>query len=196
MSNKFCVIDLETTGFSPKSSEIIEFAAVKIENFQITENFHTFIMPIKRIPFEITKLTGIDSDLVMGAPTIQQVRTTVLKFIDNCIIAEYSQRGFDINFIKFYFDVSNIEWFPMIKLMKIISPNARKYDLSSMCSKFNIPIDKKPMHHALNDTFFAANLLIKAGKMIVKEFVSENEAPQSSKILLQYLRQKGIVRKI
>lgn len=48
---RFVVIDVETTGNSPKKGDkIIQIAAVVIENGQITERFSKYINPNKSIP--------------------------------------------------------------------------------------------------------------------------------------------------
>ncbi len=54
--------DLETTGLSPESHEIIEIAAKTSSN----ETFHTYAKPANGIPPFITRLTGITADQVQS----------------------------------------------------------------------------------------------------------------------------------
>ncbi len=62
---RFVVIDVETTGNSPKKGDkIIQIAAVVIENGQITERFSKYINPNQAIPPFIEQLTGISSGMV------------------------------------------------------------------------------------------------------------------------------------
>ena len=42
MDGKFVVFDIETTGFSPLTCEIIEIGAVRVEKGVITDRFSTF----------------------------------------------------------------------------------------------------------------------------------------------------------
>ena len=69
----YVVFDLETTGIGPKSNEIIEIGAVKVENRTITDRFSTFINPHRPIPYHITKLTSIDDSMVCDADGIETV---------------------------------------------------------------------------------------------------------------------------
>ena len=51
------VFDIETTGFSPEKTKIIEIGAVKVENGVITDKYSTFVNTDVPIPFEIEQLT-------------------------------------------------------------------------------------------------------------------------------------------
>ena len=62
----YVVFDLETTGFSPIKDRIIEIGAVKVEHGVITDKFSTFVNPKVPIPFQITQLTSITDQMVMG----------------------------------------------------------------------------------------------------------------------------------
>ncbi len=66
------VFDIETTGFSSLTCQIIEIGAVLVENGEITDRFSTFVNPKVPIPFRIEQLTSINDSMVMGAPTIEK----------------------------------------------------------------------------------------------------------------------------
>ena len=42
-------LDLETTGISPKTDEVIEISAVKVKQGQVTDEFSTLVNPKCRI---------------------------------------------------------------------------------------------------------------------------------------------------
>ena len=63
----FIFLDIETTGRDPKRDHIIEVAAVKWENFCITERFESLVNPNVPVPYEIELLTGINSDMLKDA---------------------------------------------------------------------------------------------------------------------------------
>ena len=60
--------------------EIIEIGAVKVENGEITDRFSSFVNPDTPIPLEIEKLTGIQDEMVMDSPMIDQVLPRFLDF--------------------------------------------------------------------------------------------------------------------
>ncbi|UHH06513.1 hypothetical protein LUM37_18270 [Bacillus subtilis] len=71
---RFVVIDVETTGNSPKKGDkIIQIAAVVIENGQITERFSKYINPNKSIPAFIEQLTGISNQMVENEQPFEAV---------------------------------------------------------------------------------------------------------------------------
>ncbi|MDA9976070.1 exonuclease domain-containing protein [Alphaproteobacteria bacterium] len=66
------IIDTETTGLDPRTSEIIELAMLAFSFspdgrvFRIADVFAQLRQPSHPIPPEITKLTGIDDSMVAG----------------------------------------------------------------------------------------------------------------------------------
>ena len=64
-----CVaIDLETTGLSPDSDEIIEVGAVRFQDDRVLEVFQTNVNPYRPLPRFIQELTGItQADVDSGA---------------------------------------------------------------------------------------------------------------------------------
>jgi DNA polymerase III epsilon subunit-like protein len=71
--DSFTVIDLETTGLDPRNCEIIELGAARYESGRLKEKFSQLVKPSAPIPDEITRLTGIDNDMVKAAPSIDSV---------------------------------------------------------------------------------------------------------------------------
>ena len=64
----FVVVDLETTGGSPKDSAITEIGAVKVRGGEVLGEFQTLVDPGCEIPPYISVLTGITSMMVAAAP--------------------------------------------------------------------------------------------------------------------------------
>ena len=77
----FVVFDFETTGKSYITSKIIELGAVRIVDGKIVDTFSTMVNPECRIPAEITRLTGITDDMLVGAPKIEEVLPKFIEFI-------------------------------------------------------------------------------------------------------------------
>lgn len=76
MQNKeeiFVALDVETTGLSPITNELIEVSAIKYKGNKKIDTFSTLIKPKVEIPYYITKITGITNDMVKNAPEIEEV---------------------------------------------------------------------------------------------------------------------------
>lgn len=97
----FVVLDLETTGFEPGPAGITEIAMITLADGR-EELFETLINPEVPIPAEITKLTGITADMVLGKPTIGEVIPYVASILQNAIFVSHNV-PFDWGFLDHAF---------------------------------------------------------------------------------------------
>ena len=95
----YVVFDLETTGFDPKISKIIEIGALKYKNNELVEEFSVLVNPECPIPDVITMITGIDDDLVRNAITIEEALPKFIAFIEDLPLVAHNSK-FDLSFIE------------------------------------------------------------------------------------------------
>ncbi|MDP4188342.1 MAG: exonuclease domain-containing protein, partial [Bacteroidota bacterium] len=69
----YSIVDVETTGGSPKTSKITEIAIFRYDGQQICDEFSTLVNPEQPIPPFITQLTGISDEMVAGAPKFYEI---------------------------------------------------------------------------------------------------------------------------
>jgi len=91
------ILDLETTGLVGAKGKdqlhqphITEFYAMQVDNnLKFVRDFDTFIKPPVPIPSHITKITGIDDEMVANAPTFLQVYKKIIEvfFCSHTIVA-------------------------------------------------------------------------------------------------------------
>jgi DNA polymerase III epsilon subunit-like protein len=96
----FAIIDLETSGFNPPGSKILEIAILKIDkNGNEIDRFETLIDPedgnVGR-----TDIHGIDLRMLSGAPTFDEVSGRILELIQDSIVVAHNAR-FEENFLAF-----------------------------------------------------------------------------------------------
>ena len=94
----YVVLDIETTGFDPESDRIIEIGAIRAQGDKITDTFSTFVDPGCPIPSEIRVLTGIDDEVVRGAPKIEDCLGHLAEFIGEDTVVAYSR--FEEEFLR------------------------------------------------------------------------------------------------
>ncbi|MGJ4070493.1 PolC-type DNA polymerase III [Corynebacterium macclintockiae] len=75
------VIDLETTGLRPQQARIIEIAALRVADGEITDRFATLLNPHQDVPEEVTDLTGISAGLLADQPTFAEVLPDLMHFL-------------------------------------------------------------------------------------------------------------------
>ena len=95
----YVVFDLETTGFDPKTSKIIEIGALKYKNNELVEELSILVNPECSIPDVITTITGIDDDLVSSAITIREALPKFIAFIEDLPLVAHNSK-FDLSFIE------------------------------------------------------------------------------------------------
>lgn len=97
--SRFVVMDLETTGFTPKKgAEILEIGARRYnaDGHRVTATFHSFVKPknVKKIPKKIVELTNIHDEDVKNAPYIEIVLKKLYEFIGGDVIV-FHNAAFD-----------------------------------------------------------------------------------------------------
>lgn len=94
----FCIVDIETTGFSPTQDNIIEIGAIKYRNGEILERFESYIFA-PSVPPKITEITNITSDMIANAPSSSVALRDFKVFLESSIFMAHNLK-FDFNFIN------------------------------------------------------------------------------------------------
>ncbi|MEQ8156884.1 MAG: DNA polymerase III subunit alpha, partial [Clostridiaceae bacterium] len=148
----YCVLDLETTGFSPVTEKITEIGIMKIQDGKIIDQFSCFVNPEKRIPARVVEVTNITDDMVRTAETIEKVFPKMLEFIEGSVLVAHNA-GFDVGFLKhnarvlgYDFDFTYLD---TLSLAHELFPEFKTYKLGRIAK--NLGIEVKVAHRALDD---------------------------------------------
>lgn len=159
MINSFVALDLETTGISPVYDHIIEIGAAKIVDGVLEDSIRTFINPGVGIDPRITELTGIDDDMVKGAPCIEEVIADLVDFIGELPLLGHNIL-FDYSFISqaakangLVFEARGID---TLRIARVFLPQLESKKLTSLCTYFQI--DPGNSHRAYDDAMSAMQL--------------------------------------
>ena len=152
LPSDYTVIDLETTGLSPASDSIIEFAAVKIRDSLVVDQYSTLINPETPICREITMLTGITDEMLQGAPLIETVLPECIQFIGQDILIGHNIH-FDLSFLRPAAHALGLpldnDYIDTLQLSRRLCPELENYKLCSLQRHFGV---KNPeAHRALSD---------------------------------------------
>lgn len=156
MPLSYVICDVETTGLDPQRDEIIEIALLRLENGEITGQFHSLVRPGGPIPPFIRRLTGLDEVSLAGAPTLPEILPAVLSFIGQSPLLGH-HISFDRDFLQAALGrtLPN-ELYDTRELARILLPTAPSYKLSSLCRLLGIR--QEAPHRALSDTLATASL--------------------------------------
>ncbi|MBI5399862.1 ribonuclease H-like domain-containing protein [Candidatus Saganbacteria bacterium] len=149
-----CVIfDIETTGLEPTINEITEIGAFKVRGGQFFDLFSQLIKPRAMISPEITRLTGIDNEMVKDCPPIETVLPRFREFIDTAVLIAHNT-NFDVSFIKEMSRRTNQseptnQIVCTLKLARHLLPGLVNYKLHTVASYFGISARNR--HRAIGD---------------------------------------------
>lgn len=169
-TNRYVVLDVETTGLSPKNGDrVIEIGAVAIENQAIIAEFSSLIDVDKMIPWRVRQVHGITNEMLSGEPKADEVLPDFYEFIAGSILVAHNA-SFDIRFLRHEFALLgmslNNRSFCTLKMSRKQYPHlpnhkletVGRYLLGSSCMRMQ-------RHRALDDAKLAAMIWLKMAKM-------------------------------
>jgi len=156
----YVIIDIETTGLSPKNNEIIEIGAVKVCNNQIASIFQSLIRPKTPINDYISNLTGITNEMVVDTCSVSEVLDSFISFAEGNILIGHNI-NFDINFLYDHcvvhlgHDFKN-DFIDIMGLLRKKQILVKNHKLMTLCEK--CAIQNTNTHRALSDCLATNNL--------------------------------------
>lgn len=173
IKGRYIVLDTETTGLDPNTNNIIEIAAIEIQNGRITGNqFHLFINPRYCISQSAESKHKMSQSFYNSFysnvyPSERHSLQMFIKFIHNSLIFAHNAI-FDMNFINNELQYRNL---PIInkkrfrctmKLFKqMVEPYSSKqnYSLEYCCNYFKLNSQRENFHSAIFDAFMTGRLV-------------------------------------
>lgn len=156
---KYAIIDIETTGGSPRTEKITEIAIFIHDGQQVIDEFTTLINPERTIPAYITSLTGITNEMVADAPKFYEVAKEIVLFTDACIFVAHNA-NFDYGFIKTEFKNLGFDYqrktLDTVRLSRKLLPGHASYSLGRLCDDLGIRINGR--HRAAGDALATVKL--------------------------------------
>ena len=168
----YCVLDLETTGFSFRTEKITEVGIMKVKNGEVIDEFSCFVNPEKPIPQRVVEVTNITDDMVKDAETIDKVMPKVLEFIGDSVLVAHNA-DFDIGFLKYNANQLGLSldntYLDTLRLAKDLFPDFKKYKLGKIAEYLGIKVEVA--HRALDDVDTTVKVLNVMLKMLKEKGV-------------------------
>lgn len=155
----YTIIDIETTGGSPKNDKITEIAIYVHDGKRIVNEFISLINPERSIPYFITGLTGITNEMVADAPKFYELAREIVELTDGNVFVAHNA-GFDYQFIRHEFKALGYpfrrEVLCTLKLSRKLIPDLVSYSLGNLCDDLKIRINNR--HRAAGDALATVGL--------------------------------------
>lgn len=161
----YVVVDVETTGGQAWGSDrVTEVAAVRVEGARTELVFHSLIDPRRPIPWQITRLTGIDDAMVRGAPTFADVAGELAAHLVGHVFVAHNAR-FDFGFLDAEF--SRVAPTPLgalvtaqlctVRLARRLLAHLPRRNLDAVSAHYGVSITDR--HRASGDALATAAVL-------------------------------------
>jgi len=156
------VLDFETTGLSPYDSRVIEVAAVRVEEGDVTESFVQLMHPGFAVPSFITALTGISTAMVAGKPSPEEIMPKLGEFIGSAPVVAHNA-SFDMRFLRAEMERAEIAFgndsLCTMRLARRLVPGLRGYSLGNLVNHLGISLPRgEQFHRALGDALVTVEL--------------------------------------
>lgn len=172
LPDEVIVTDIESTGSLAGHDRIIEIAACRIREGEITDEFHTTVNPGIPISKSIIRLTGLRPSDLEDKPTIEEVMPEFLKFWGRAVFCAHDA-DFDLNFIcsevqrlglEYQYGVPEI---CSLRLAQRLLPGLPTLGLKGLSKHFGYDFSEN--HKALEDARAASFFLDRFSKMAVQQ---------------------------
>jgi DNA polymerase-3 subunit epsilon len=159
----FVVLDLETTGLSPRTARICEIGAQRVRALALEDAFETLVDPGVPIPPPVSALTGIRTGALRGAPRAELAVRRFLDFAGDAALVAHNAR-FDLAFLDHEVErltgrrvaapVVDTVWLAR----RLLGDRLRRVSLASLAHFLGVPTE--PCHRALPDARATAEILV------------------------------------
>ena len=170
----FVFVDVETTGASAVSGQIIEIGIIRVEDGNIVRHFETLLRPARSISNLITQITGITNDDLVGKPTFDEVALEVQELLSDAIFVAHNAR-FDHGFLKNEFKRIGINWTAKtlctVKVSRTLFPQQNSHSLENIIKTHELTVNAR--HRALEDARAMVLFLAEAERKLGTELITQ-----------------------
>ena len=150
----YVVFDLETTGVSCNSDDVVEISAIKVIGGEVVDEFTTLVNPGRPIPYHASEVNGITDDMVKDSPFFEEVLFDFLEFVGDSVLVGHNIHTFDMKFLyrdaeRFWGETIGNDYIDTLQIARIYLPQLSHYKLVDLAKYYGI--STVGAHRALND---------------------------------------------
>lgn len=149
---QFVIVDIETNGGPPDGANITEIAAILHDGQRELDRWVHLVHPDGPIPPGITRLTGIDNNMVADAPEFGALAADLLAFMGDAVFVAHNV-SFDLRHLQAAFKRSGMHYNPRrlctVRMSRKWLDGPQRFSLGALCAYFGI--DNEAHHRAWGD---------------------------------------------
>ena len=155
----YAVLDIESTGGKYNEEGITEIAIYRFDGHQIIDCFISLINPERPIQEFVTKLTGINNNMLVNAPKFYEVAKRIVEITDNATLVAHNAQ-FDYRILKTEFNrlgyAYNRSTLCTVTLSQELLPEAESHSLGKLVRSLGLPVTDR--HRANGDALATLEL--------------------------------------
>lgn len=184
----FTVVDVETTGYRPPTSRVIEVSVLQANLAQGILHQQTHLLnPEVPVPPAITRLTGITQAMVNAAPRSSEIWRSYLPWLNTGILTAHNL-AFDYRFLQAEFNFVDVAFYRpeadrlcTVLLSRLLLPELPSRSLPNLVQHFGFNVGRS--HRAEADTLAC---------WLLTEHLLSDLTQRSDESLLNLFRQQWI----
>ena len=171
------VLDFETTGLSPNwGDRATEIAIALVRDGQVIDRFQSLMNAGRRIPSEVTQLTGITNAMLAAAPPVARVMRDAAKFVGKRPVVAHNA-SFDRKFWEAelaHLSLRSASAFSCTMLLsRRLYPHAQNHRLGTLVQLLQLP-RTGAAHRAMVDAEMTCHLWFRIAQDISKGYGIES----------------------
>ena len=155
----YCILDIETTGGKFNEEGITEIAIYKFDGHEIVDQFISLVNPEKPIQPFVVKLTGINNEMLKGAPKFFEIAKRIIEITNDCIFVahnvSFDYRVLRTEFRRLGYDF-NCKNLCTVELSQKLMPEQPSHSLGKLVRALGIPMADR--HRATGDALATVKL--------------------------------------
>jgi len=145
----YVAFDLETTGLSSETDEILEVAMVRFAGGEPVARWSSLVNPGRPVPLKTLRLTHIDPSELPGSPALSDLVPRIQEFRKDLPLVGHNS-GFDALFLAKHVDgFPGVPLYDTLELSRIAVPGFRSYKLADIAREMDVAVSEA--HRAYDD---------------------------------------------
>ena len=163
---RYAVVDVETTGFSPTRDHVVEIGCVLLDGDAVVYRWGTLVNPGIAIPEHATAIHGITDGMVATAPDLGAALTQLRKLCGRRTIVAHSA-PFDLSFLGAALATQALCTMRLARAVFPEAPNHKNQTLRRYLSIDDAIGEDLGTHRALDDAIVTAHILIACRRRVL-----------------------------
>ncbi|WP_310556597.1 exonuclease domain-containing protein [Flavobacterium sp.] len=155
----YAILDIETTGGQFNEEGITEIAIYKYDGHEIVDQFISLVNPEKPIQPFVVKLTGINNEMLKGAPKFFEIAKRIIEITNGCIFVAHNV-SFDYRVLRTEFRRLGYDYnsrnLCTVELSQKLMPEQPSHSLGKLVRALGIPMADR--HRATGDALATVKL--------------------------------------